>query len=229
MGRKLKETTTEERKIILNMRENGSKLHDIAKTVQRSVSTVQSIIKRCQERCCVENKARRGRPEKLNNIDKRQILRQVKKDPQVSAPKIVIDLIEAGCSKVSPDTVRRVIHKYGYKKRVARKKPFVSLANRQKRIHFAKMYINKDEEFWKTVLFSDETKFNIMRSGGQVRVWRRRNAELCPKNMAGTVKHGGGSVTLWGYMAASGAGRMQFIDGIMDQYYCINILKDNLL
>ncbi|GBM39306.1 hypothetical protein AVEN_171385-1 [Araneus ventricosus] len=35
-------------------------------------------------------------------------------------------------------------------------------------------------------------------------VWRRKNEELNPKNLVGTVKYGGGGVLVWGCMSASG-------------------------
>ncbi|GBM38655.1 hypothetical protein AVEN_37452-1 [Araneus ventricosus] len=35
-------------------------------------------------------------------------------------------------------------------------------------------------------------------------VWKRKNEELDPKNLVGTVKYGGGGVFVWGCMSASG-------------------------
>ncbi len=46
--------------------------------------------------------------------------------------------------------------------------------------------------------------------------------------MVPTVKHGGGSVLMWGYMSAAGV-ELHFIDGIMNsQMYC-SILKEKML
>ncbi|GBL77614.1 Transposable element Tc1 transposase [Araneus ventricosus] len=59
-------------------------------------------------------------------------------------------------------------------------------------------------------------------------VWRRKNEELNPKNLVGTVKYGGGGVLVWGCMSASGLGNLVFIDGIMNHALYINILRDNL-
>ncbi len=43
------------------------------------------------------------------------------------------------------------------------------------------------------------------------------------------MKHGGGSVLMWGCMSAAGVGELHFIDGIMNsQMYC-SILKEKML
>ncbi len=47
--------------------------------------------------------------------------------------------------------------------------------------------------------------------------------------MVPTVKHGGGSVLMWGCMSAAGVGELHVIDGIMNsQMYC-SILKEKML
>ena len=48
------------------------------------------------------------------------------------------------------------------------------------------------------------------------------------KNLRPTVKHGGGSVMVWGCMSANGTGNLVFIDGILDKYKFLDILKNNL-
>ncbi len=46
--------------------------------------------------------------------------------------------------------------------------------------------------------------------------------------MVPTVKHGSGSVLMWGCMSAAGVGELHFIDGIMNsQMYC-SILKEKM-
>ncbi len=59
--------------------------------------------------------------------------------------------------------------------------------------------------------------------------WRRKGEEYKEKCMVPTVKHGGGSVLMWGCMSAAGVGELHFIDGIMNsQMYC-SILKEKML
>lgn len=79
------------------------------------------------------------------------------------------------------------------------------------------------------VLFSDESKYNLHGSDGRAYVWRKPNTEFHINNTRATVKHGGGSVMVWGCMSAAGVGRLHFIDGKMDQFMYLNILKENVL
>lgn len=78
------------------------------------------------------------------------------------------------------------------------------------------------------VLFTDESKFNLHGSDGKVYVWRKPNTEFEPKNTIGTVKHGGGSVMVWGCMSSAGVGHLHFIDGILDKFGYLDILKKNV-
>jgi hypothetical protein len=42
------------------------------------------------------------------------------------------------------------------------------------------------------------------------------------------VKHGGGSIVLWGCFAAGGTGALHTIDGIMRTEYYVDLLKQHL-
>ncbi|GBL59833.1 hypothetical protein AVEN_47754-1 [Araneus ventricosus] len=59
-------------------------------------------------------------------------------------------------------------------------------------------------------------------------VWRKPSSELEMKNMTSSVKHGGGSQVVWGCRNAVGVGNLHFIDGMMDKYMYLGILKQNL-
>ncbi|GBN52640.1 Transposable element Tc1 transposase [Araneus ventricosus] len=129
---------------------------------------------------------------------------------------------------ILPETVRRVLRVAGLNGRSARRKFFVSAKNRKLRLSFAKSMLNKPETYWNNVLFADKSKFYIFGSDGRIMVWRRKNEELNPKNLVGTVKYGGGGVLVWRCMSASGLGNLVFIDGIMNHALYLNILRDNL-
>ncbi len=60
------------------------------------------------------------------------------------------------------------------------------------------------------------TKINLFGSDGVKRVWRQPGEEYKDKCVLPTVKHGGGSVMVWGCMSAAGTGELQFIEGTMN-------------
>lgn len=169
-----------------------------------------------------------GRPCHVSEREERHIVRINRKTPKISSSEIAAQIHELLGKQVHPKTVRRMFHQAGYKARVPRKMPYISKANRKKRLQFANQYVTKDPDFWNRVIFSDESKFNLFHHDGRILVWRRRNAKLEPANMTCTVKYGGGGIMVWGCMAASGVGNLVFIDGTMDQYVYLDILKRNL-
>lgn len=129
---------------------------------------------------------------------------------------------------MSACTVRRVLNDNGLHGRVPRKKPHISAINKKKRLDFGKKYENHDKSFWETILFTDESKFEIFASSRRGKIWRSKNSAFEEKNVTGTVKHGGGSVMVWGCMAASGVGNLVFIENTMNKEGYLAILKENL-
>ena len=82
--------------------------------------------------------------------------------------------------------------------------------------------------FWKHVLCSDESKYNLFGSDGKVIVWRRPKEEFHPKCTVPTVKHGSGSVNIWGCFAWNDVGNLLFIEGNMTGEMYKDILAENL-
>lgn len=217
-----------ERKIVINMHRMGKSYTEIGKLVKRSRSTIQKVVNRFKQENRIENKARTGRPRKLSEREERYICNEAWKDPKKSAVKLAVEVQKNFDTTVHEETIRRVLHKSNLKSYSARKKPYVSEINRKKRLEFAKKYKGVEPEFWKKVIWSDESKFNLFGPDGHGRVWRKPKEALNPKNTIKTVKHGGGGIMVWGCMAASGVGNMVIIDGIMDHKVYLNILKENL-
>ncbi|GFS52375.1 HTH_Tnp_Tc3_2 domain-containing protein [Trichonephila clavipes] len=147
-----RETSIHVRQFLLRLFKKGKSYREIAKIVGRIHSCVQKIIGRFKSDGLIENKSGRGRKSILSDVAKRKVLKNIKIDLKLSAVKL------------AAETVRNVIKHDGYSSRVARKKPFISLQNQKKCLEFAKTHQLMKDIFWKKVIFSDESKFNIFGS-----------------------------------------------------------------
>ncbi len=170
----------------------------------------------------ITSKPRSGRP---TDRETRKVVSLVKVNPRLTASQIAEDVKIRFKKTICSDTARKILKRVGYHGRVARKKPFISLKNRMKRIAFANEHITKPISFWESVLWSDKTKYSIFGKKGRQMVWRKTGTAFEARNLTSTVKHGGGGVQLRGCMAASGVGGIEFIENIMNKFVYLNILK----
>ncbi|CAF3389221.1 unnamed protein product [Rotaria socialis] len=86
----------------------------------------------------------------------------------------------------------------------------------------------KPKQFWDSILWSDESKFNLFGSNGRQIVWRQTNESMKRECLKPTVKCGGGSVMVWDCMAASGVGNLVRVDGTMNKEQNEKILTENV-
>jgi hypothetical protein len=130
--------------------------------------------------------------------------------------------------QLHPMTVRRRLAAAGLNGRIARRKPFISAKNRQRRLQWARDHANWTVQDWKKVVWSDESKFSRTGSDGRLYIRRRIGEEFDPRCTTATVKHGGGSVMVWAAFSTNGAGPITRIEGIMDSIMYRDILANNL-
>ena len=130
---------------------------------------------------------------------------------------------------VHANAIRNQFHEIDLYGRVAREKPYVNKINRGKRIAYVKMMMEEPYDYWKHVLWSNESKFSLFGSDGKIMVWRSTMEEYDLKCTVPTVKHNGGSVMVWARFSRSGVGNLSFIEGNMDRCLYREILRKNLL
>ncbi|CAM4721734.1 unnamed protein product [Leuciscus chuanchicus] len=123
------------------------------------------------------------------------------------------------CSK---STITAVIHQLGLYGRVARRKPLLSARHMKAHLKDSKMVINK-------ILWSDETKIELFGLNSKRYVWRKPGTAHHLSNTVSTVKHGGGSIMLWGCFSAAWTGRLVAIEGKMNVAKYRDILDEKLL
>ncbi len=103
------------------------------------------------------------------------------------------------------------------------------MKNRKKRLEFARRHEHWTEADWARVIWSDETKINRIGSDGRLWCWKADGEGLSERTVQPTVKHGGGSVMIWGCMLSRGVGNVTHIEGRMNaEMYC-HILDEHLI
>ena len=88
--------------------------------------------------------------------------------------------------------------------------------------------LSKPVDFWKNVVWSDESKFNVVGSDGKMMVWRTPGEAFYPKCAIPTIKHGGDSVMIWGCFTSQRVEKLCVLDRIMNRFYYRDILEQNL-
>jgi transposase len=181
------------------MYQGGTKGAQIACALEHPVSTVYTVLRNFQCRGAVESPKSPGRPKKLSNRDKRSLGRALLKDRRQP----LAELTSILPMKVHTCTVRTSLHELGFQSRVAVKKPFLSDQHKAKRLKFAKEYKKWTVEDWKSVIWTDESSFEIGKNTRQTVVWRKVDERHRSECLAPTFKSGRTSTMVWGAFVAS--------------------------
>lgn len=215
------------RQSIVDAHMSGEGYKVISKRFDVHISTVRQIIYKWKKAETVVSFRRAGRPRKISEKGQRKIAREVSANPRLTSKDLQASLAAANihCHR---STVRRALNESGIHGRVARKKPLLSKKHKASRLKFAKQHVDKSDDFWKRVLWTDESKIELYGRNENRYVWRKPNTAFAEKNLIPTVKHGGGSVMVWGCFSASGTGKLAHITGIMDSQKYQSILQENV-
>ena len=175
------------------------------------------------------DRPRSGRPRKTDERLNRRIKRTSENDRKKTATDISKEIAVSDGIQLSRYTISRRLRQFGLYGRISKKKPFVSLQNRRRRLAFARAHVDWTPKQWSQVLFSDEKKFNRIGSDGRIYVRRRIGEVYAPQCLRPTVKGGGGSVMTWGCFSASGPGPIHRIVGKMDAQMYEGIMENVMM
>ncbi|MBN3274473.1 TCB2 transposase, partial [Polyodon spathula] len=177
---------------------------------------VQALLKKHKETGNVEDRRRSGRPRKLTAEDERHIMLTSLRTWKMSSSTISSALAENSGTLVHPSTVQRSLVRSGLRGRLAAKKPYLRRGNKAKRLNYARKHRNWGAEKWQQVLWTDESKFEIFGCSRRQFVRRRAGERYTNECLQATVKHGGGSLQVWGCISANGVGDLVRINGLLN-------------
>lgn len=206
---------------IISLIQNGLSCRETAKKVNLCHRTVSLV---CKRRNVAISHSSRGRPKLLTDSDARLVERLMITKAAKTPKKAAEALNKNVCAK----TVTRALHRIGLVSSVKQKKPALSEKNTKARMEFCKRYGKWTLDDWKRVIWSDESKFNRFQSDGKEYYWHRPNDRIQKHHVKQTVKHGGGSVMVWGCFTWWNTAPLVKIEGIMKKEDYLGILQSNL-
>ena len=149
------------------------------------------------------------------------MVREVTKKPKVNLTAPQSSSVEMGESS-RRTTISAALHPSGLHGIVARLKPLLSKRHMTAHLEFANRTLKDSQTMRNKILWSDKTKIELFGLNAKCHVWRK------PGTIP-TVKHGGGSIMLWGCVSAAGTGGLVRIKGKMNRAKYREILDENLL
>ena len=210
---------------IIALSEEGRSTRYIQNKIGVPKSTVHNVIRRYKTTGSFEDMFRSGRPRVTTKAEDQSIVLTCKRNRRLTAQEITTNFNDSHQKSVSERTVRQRLSHAGLNGRVAVRKPLLRPVNKFKRLKWAKEHKNWTLADWKKVLWTDESKFVVFGTTCRIFVRRKVHEKFHPQCMLPTVKHGGGSVMVWGCFAANKVGSLYQVKGILDQKGYHNILS----
>ncbi|KAG2466509.1 TCB1 transposase, partial [Polypterus senegalus] len=223
-----KELSVDLRDRIVSRYKSGEGYRKISAALKVPMSTVASIICKSKKFETTRTLPRAGRPSKLSDWGRRVLVREVTKNPMVTLSELQRSSVERG-EPSRRTTISAAIHQSGVYGRMARLKPLLSKRHMAAHLEFAKRHLKDSQTMRNKILWSDETKIELFGVNARRHIWRKPGTAHHQANTIPTVKHGGGSIMLWGCFSAAGTGRLVRINGKMTAVMYRDILDENLL
>ncbi|GFW28595.1 transposable element Tc1 transposase [Trichonephila clavipes] len=188
---------------IINLKEEGYSMRQIAAKVPCGLSTVVRTLKRFSETNFIADRGRSGRPRKRSLREDRLLHRISLSNRKLNSSQILKQWTLTSNVSVCPRTVRGRLLEVGLRGCKARPKPLLTEFQRKRRLTWAREHTLWTIKDWEKVIFSDESQFCISGNQSSAYVRRRTQEEFSPQCLKLTVKHPT-KVMVWGCMSYHG-------------------------
>jgi transposase len=155
--------------------------------------TAADIWNKFLETGSTHNRPRSGRPPKITERTERQVIREVRKHRRMPFR----DIGNHVEPQISENSIRRVLAKKGYHRRIAKKVPYLSTDQRKARMKWAHEYEGFKDEDWHHVIWSDECYVYLGDKNGRIYVTRRADEVLLEECLVPTFKQSTIRVMVW--------------------------------
>ncbi len=129
---------------------------------------------------------------------------------------------------LSVNTIRHVICRCQLKLYHAKRKPYVNMVQKRRHVLWAKAHLKWTVSKWKSVLLSDESKFDILVGNHRRRVLQAKEEGDLPVCYQRLVQKPA-SLMVWGCITAYGMGSLHVLEGTMNAERYIKVLEQHML
>ncbi len=147
---------------IVEQYQKGVSQRKIAKSLKLSSSTVHNIIQRFRESGTISVRKGQGQKTILDARDLRALRRHCITYRNATVMEITTWAQEHFQKALSVNTIHRVIRRCQLKLYRSKKKPYLNMIQKRRRFLWAKAHLKWTVAKWKTVLWSDESKFEVL-------------------------------------------------------------------
>ena len=147
---------------IVEQFQKGVSQRKIAKSLKLSSSTVHNIIQRFRESGTISVRKGQGRKTILDARDLRALRRHCITYRNATVMEITTWAQEYFQKTLSVNTIHRAIRRCRLKLYRSKTKPYLNMIQKRRRFLWAKAHLKWTVAKWKTVLWSDESKFEVL-------------------------------------------------------------------
>ncbi len=196
----------------------------IAKALQISSSTVHNIIKRFRETGEISVRKGQGQRPLLDARGLRALRRHCITHRHDSVTDITKWAQEYFQKPLSVNTIRRAICRCQLKLYHAKRKPYVNMVQKCHRVLWANTHLKWTVSKWKSVLWSDESKFDILVGNHGCHVLRAKDEGDLPACYQRSVQKPA-SLMVWGCISAYGMDSLHVLEGNMNAERYIKVFR----
>ncbi len=216
------------RRKIVEQYQKGVSQRKIAKSLKLSSSTVHNIIQRFRESGTISVRKGQGRKTIQDARDLRALRQHCITYRNATVMEITTWAQEHFQKTLSVNTIHRAIRRCRLKLYRSKKKPYLNMIQKHRRFLWAKAHLKWTVAKWKTVLWSDKSKFEVLFGKLGRHVIRTKEDKDNPSCYQRSVQKPA-SLMVWGCMSACGMGSLHIWKGTINPERYIQVLEQHML
>ena len=183
------------RNITIGRLQSGESQNEVARTLNVNQSTISRLWNRFQQTGSTNDRQRSGRPRITTPRQDRYIRVFHLRNRTVAASTTAAGI--PGLRRISSQTVRNRLRQHDIRPR----RPFFGAVltplHRRERIRWCNILRGWTFRNWRSIWFSDESRFLLQKRDGRIRVYRRRNERFSSSCVQEVDSFGGGNIVMW--------------------------------